>query len=140
METGVLELILQNIDTNAAIAGIGDGLRGSVTPGFLYGALFTNDPGEVGSTANEATYTGYARVAVVRSAVGWTVAGNIGDNAGPITFPQATGGSETLTHFALMTAVTGGQMIFYGALNASLIISSGVTPEFGTGDLDITAD
>ena len=140
METGILELILQNVDTNAAIAAIGSGLQASVTAGNLYAALFTNDPGETGSTANEATYTSYARVAVVRSAAGWNVSGNQGDNVGPITFPQATGGSETLTHFALLTASSGGQMLFYGALNASLIITSGVTPEFGTGDLAITVD
>lgn len=140
METGILELLLQNIDTNAAIAAIGSGLQASVTPGDLYAALFTADPGEVGSTANEATYTGYARVAITRSPTGWTVSGNNGNNTNPASFPQATGGSETLTHFAVMTASSGGQMLFYGALNASLLVSSGVTPEFGAGDLDITAD
>ena len=108
----------------------------------LYVSLHTGDPGEAGDqTTNECTYTSYARVAVARSGSGWTVSGNAVSNAAAITFPQATGGSETATYFAVGTASSStGKILYSGALSASLAISSGITPEFAIGDLDVTED
>lgn len=138
-ETALLRLLLENVDWT----GIGDagGLRGSATAGSFYISLHTADPGEAGSqTTNEVAYTSYARVAVVRSGSGWTVAGDNGSNVGAVTFPACTGGSATATHFGLGTSSSGaGQLILRGALTASLAISSGVTPSMPIGDLDITA-
>lgn len=49
------------------------------------------NPGEAGSqTTSEATYTSYARVAVVRSAVGWTVSGATVENAALVQFVTCT--------------------------------------------------
>lgn len=137
-ETDILELIFNN--TNLANIGDTAGLQGSTTAGSLYVALFTADPGETGSTANEAAYTSYARVAVARTSGGWTISGNNCSNTAAITFPAATGGSETITHFAIMTASTGGDMLYSGALTASLAVSSGITPEFAIGALDVNED
>lgn len=136
-ETALLNLIF----ANDAIANIGNasGIQPSSVDGSLYVALFTADPTESGLTANECTYTSYARVAVSRTN-GWTVSGNSAENAAAITFPQATGGSETATHFAIMTASSGGDMLFSGALGSSQAIASGTTPEFAAGGLTITAD
>lgn len=108
----------------------------------LYVSLHTGDPGEGGSqTTSEAAYTSYARVGVARSGAGWTVSGNAVSNAALIQFPQCTGGSETLTHFAVGTASGGaGKVLYKGALSASLAVSSGIQPQFGIGDLDITED
>lgn len=108
----------------------------------LYVSLHTGDPGEGGSqTTSEAAYTSYARVGVARSGAGWTVSGNAVSNAALIQFPQCTGGSETLTHFAVGTASSGaGKVLYKGALSASLAVSSGIQPQFGIGDLDITED
>jgi len=56
--------------------------RNNVDPSWrtnsnLYLALHTSDPGEAGGqSTNEADYTGYARVAVPKTAAGWTVSGN----------------------------------------------------------------
>ena len=140
METNILKLILQNI----AYAGIGDaaGLQPSASAGSLYISLHTADPGDAGDqTTNECAYTSYARVAVARSASGWTVSGNNGSNTGAITFPECTGGSETATHFGVGTDSTGtGTLLFSGALDSSLAISSGITPEFAAGDLDINTE
>ena len=70
----------------------------------IYVALHTSDPGEAGSqTTNECAYTSYDRVAVARSAGGWTVAGNQVSNAALVQFPQCTGGSETATYFSVAT-------------------------------------
>lgn len=139
-ETALLQLILQNIDW----AGLGDagGLRGSVAPGNLFVSLHTGDPGEAGTQAtNEANYGGYARVAVVRSAAGWTVSGNAWQNAGVVSFPACTSGNNSITNYAIGLASSGATtVLFKGALTAPLAVSTGITPAFNAGALNGTAD
>lgn len=108
----------------------------------LHVSLHTADPGEAGNqTTNETNYTSYARVAVARSGSGWTVTGNAVTNAALIQFPQCTGGTATITHFAVGTAASStGKILYKGALSSSLAVSSGIQPQFAAGDLDITED
>ena len=108
----------------------------------LYVALHTADPGEGGSqTTSEATYTSYARVTVARSGAGWTVTGNVAENAALVQFPQCTGGSNTITYASIGTASSGaGQIIASGALSSSLAVSSGIQPQFAIGALTFTLD
>lgn len=140
MENSILLLLFNNTD----FTGIGDagGLVGSSTAGSLYISLHTSDPGEAGDqTTNECAYTSYTRVGVARSGSGWTVSGNAVENAGAVTFPKATGGTETATHFGIGTASSGaGKLLFSGALGSSLAISNNITPSFAAGDLDVTTD
>jgi hypothetical protein len=137
--TDLLELVFNNTD----FENIGDatGLRGSTAAGSFYIALFTADPTATGSTANEATYTGYARVAVARNSGGFTISSTNVSNTAAITFGECTAGSNTITHFAIMTAISGGDMIIRGALSSSLAVStsSNQIPEFSAGDLDVDA-
>lgn len=137
-ETDLLELLFNN----TALANIGDssGLQPSATAGSFYIALFTADPTESGGISAECTYTGYARVAVARSSGGWTISGNNCSNTAAITFGECTAGSETATHFGIALTSTGDDLIYSGALDSSLAISSGITPEFAIGDLDVTED
>jgi hypothetical protein len=139
-ETQLLELIFKN--TNAANVGDATGLRGSSTAGVFYISLHTGDPGETGSqTTSESAYTSYARVSVARSGSGWTVSGNTASNAAAVNFPACTGGTSTVTHFGLGTDASGtGNLLFSGALTASLAISNGITPSFAIGALTVTAD
>lgn len=108
----------------------------------LFVALHTADPGEAGNqTTNEATYTSYARVAVVRTNVGWTVSGNTAVNAALFQFPQCTGGTNTITYVSIGTLVSGaGQIIYSGALNSSLAVANLIQPQFAAGDLVTTED
>ena len=108
----------------------------------LFVSLHTADPGESGSqTTSEATYTSYARVTVARSGAGWTVAANQAVNAALVQFPQCTGGSNTITHAAIGTAVSGaGQIIVSGALSSPLAVSSGIQPQFAASALAFTLD
>lgn len=139
-ETALLNLYFLNTDH----AAIGDaaGLQNSATAGVFYISLHTADPGETGTqTTSEATYTSYARVSVARSGAGWTVSGNNVSNAAAINFPACTGGSNTITHFGIGSDVSGtGNLFFKGALGASLSVSTGITPSFATGDLDVNLD
>lgn len=136
--------LLLHIFQNAAIANVGDasGLQPSASAGSLYVSLHTADPGEAGDqTTNEATYTGYARVAVARSSAGWTVSANNASNTAAVSWPACTAGSNTATHFGVGTAASGtGKLLYSGALTASLAISAGITPTAAIGDLDVTED
>jgi hypothetical protein len=141
-ETSLLTLIFNN--TNIANIGDATGLRGSTVAGSLYIALHTADPGEAGNqSTSEATYTGYARVAVVRSGAGFTVSGNSVSNAAIVTFGACTAGSNTITHFSIgsqSSGSTAGDFLMSGALSASLAVSAGITPSFAIGALTATAD
>ena len=139
-ETGLLNLLFNNDDFT--LVGDAGGLRGSVADGSLYISLHTSDPGEAGDqTSNEASYTSYARVAVARTSGGWTISGNGVENAAAVTFPECTGGSNTITHFGVGTGSSGaGKLLYSGALSASLAVSSGITPEFAAGAIDVTED
>lgn len=131
----------EHIFQNAAITNIGDatGLIGGVE-GSLFVALYTTDPTETGAAGSEATFGSYARQGVVRSASGWTVSGALTDNAALITFPEASSGSETITHITIMTAITSGDPLFYADLNTSRLVNTGTTLEFAIGALTITED
>ena len=87
----------------------------------------------------EAAYTSYARVAVARTTGGWSLSSQTISNVAAITFPAATGGSETETYFSTGTASSGvGIVLHWAPLTASLAVSSGITPSFAIGALTVT--
>ena len=108
----------------------------------VYLSLHTANPDEAGSqTSSECTFGSYARQAVARTVGGWTVSGNQAVNAATISFPECTSGSETVTHFAIGTIVSGaGQIIYKGALSASRSVSSGITLQFASGAITVSED
>jgi len=138
--------ILDLLFTNVAIPNVGNagGLQPSGVAGSFFISLHTALPAETAAAQNtsEAAYPGpYARVAVARSVAAWTVASGLVDNDAAITFVQATGGTETETHFGIGSDLSGvGNLFMKGALTASLVVSNGITPEFAIGALDVTMD
>jgi len=87
--------------------------------------------------ANEATYTGYARVSIARSTGGWDAAsGGATQNTAAITFAVCTAGSNTIQSFKIIRGAS--EVIAWGDLTASLAVSAGITPQFAAGALDIT--
>lgn len=108
----------------------------------LFVALHTADPGEAGDqTTSEATYTGYTRIAVSRDGAGWTVAGNQASNTAEVTFPECTGGSNTITHVSVgLVATSASQILYKGALTASIAVSNLITPRFPAGTLVVQED
>ena len=140
-ESDILKLIFQN--TNWANLGDATGLRGSTAAGSFYISLHT---ATLTSTAtqstSEAAYTGYARVAVARSAGGWNITGSnptSAANVAAVTFGAATAGTETETNFVVGRDVSGvGEVLWYGALTSGLAVSAGITPSFAIGALVCT--
>lgn len=127
-ENQVLKMLLQGTDPS---------YRAGATQ---YLALFTADPGEAGAVASEASYTGYARVALAKSGA-WTDGGSTFTNANLIQFGACTAGTNALTHFAVVDTASGAvDMMISGALSATLNVSSGIQPQFAPGALSISAD
>ena len=124
---------LKLIFNAVAIANIADNAAASPLTD-LYVALHTADPTDAGvQNASEATYTGYARVAVARSAGGWTVTGSSVSPAAAISFGACTAGSNTATHWSVGVASSGATKILYaGAISPTISISAGVTPQLTT--------
>jgi hypothetical protein len=106
-------------------------------PTNIYVALSTADPGESGGGIAEPSGNGYART-ICNS---WDAAsGGATQNTNAVTFPTATGSWGTISHFALFDAATGGNMLAYGALTVSKTVTTGDTPKFNAGDIDVTLD
>ena len=135
-ETAILELLFNA----TAIANIADN-AGTSPLTNLYVSLHTADPGETGTaTTNECAYTSYARVAVARTSGGWTVTGNSVSPVATISFPTATGGTETATYFGIVSTASGAGVLYYsGTITPNISISSGVTPQLTTAST-ITED
>lgn len=99
--------------------------------------LHTASPGVGGTSAtNEATYTSYALVSVLRSGSGWTVSGGAAVNVGLIQFPQCTGGTNTITYVSI-TPTGSTELLYFGALNSSLSVSNGIQPQFSASALSV---
>jgi hypothetical protein len=131
------QLIFQNIDW----ANVGDaaGLQNSAAAGSFFVSLHTASPGVGGTQAtNEVAYTGYARIAVARSAAGWTIAGLNISNAALLTFGSCTAlpGAPVL-FCGLGSAASGaGNLQFFGSV-PSYQPAIGNAPEFAIGAFDV---
>ena len=106
----------------------------------LYLSLHTADPG-VGNSqlTNEVAYTNYARIAILRTTGGWTVATNTAVNLALAQFAQCGVTGATATHVAIGTASSGaGNVLYAGALSASLSIAQNIQPQFAASALTVT--
>lgn len=113
------------------------------SPTNVYVALFTSDPSvgntdellEAGTLTNEVSGNGYARKEATFSAA----SGGSITTSGNITFDPANGGDfGTITHVAIMDAVTTGNVLFYGQLATEKLIQDGDTFQITAGNLTVT--
>lgn len=125
-----------------AIANIADNAASSPLTN-LYVTLHTADPADAGNqTTSEAAYTGYARVAVVRTSGGWTVTGNSVSPAANIDFGECTAScSATYTHWCVGTASSStGKNLYCGALSTSIAMAVGTIPRVKATGTTISED
>ena len=100
-----------------------------------YVGLFTADGGlEGGTLDNECTGGSYARELCAFGAA----ADGVMSNTAAITFTTATAAWGTVTHFAVIDALTVGNVLFHGALTASRVVGDGDTAQFNAAQLQIT--
>ena len=100
-----------------------------------YVGLWTADDGlEAGTITSECTGGSYARELCGFDAP----ADGVMDNGANITFTTATAAWGTVTHFAVMDAVTAGNVIMHGAVTAPRVVGDGDTAQININTLVIT--
>ena len=109
-------------------------------PTTRYLALFKNTSGsaatnlEAGTLTDEISGGSYARKAVTFAAAS---GGTSATNA-TVTFDTASANWGTITHVAVMDALTSGNVLFWGAVTTPKNIESGDTFQVSSGNLTIS--
>lgn len=126
--------LLALIFNATTIANIAQNAASPITN--VYVSLHTGDPANGTQASSEAAYTSYARVGVARTTAGWTCSTNTVVPVATISFPAATGGSETETFAGLGAAASGATLLFFsGSISPSIAVSNGVTPQLTTASV-----
>jgi len=127
---------LENILINHVLRGVS-----FTSPGARYVALYTTDPTDA-NTGTEVAGGNYARQSIAFSA---PVTPGITTNSAAVTFPVATADWGTITHFGILSALTGGNLWFAGRIETAgvadpktVLIDNQV--QFLTGQLEIDMD
>jgi hypothetical protein len=113
------------------------GASGAYTaPTTVYVGLFTSSPTDAASGA-EVSGGSYVRQAIT---FGTAASNGSISNTATVTFPTATGNWGTISHIGIYDALTSGNLLYWGAVTQSKIITSGDTFSITTGNLTITLD
>lgn len=142
---------LSNYLENKLVDHVFRGQSWSATaPAQVWVALYTAAPSDAGG-GTEVSGNNYARVAVDRSLTAWagtqgsgTTTASSGTDVGvtsnnaAITFLVPSGSWGTVTHFGILDAVSGGNLLFHGALTVQQTVNTGNTVSFAAGQLTIT--
>jgi hypothetical protein len=129
LEHAILQFLFKN--NTESFATLGDSI-------YVGLATAVSDP-EAG-TLTEATFTNYARQQV--TAANWTVPSvgtdtQTATNAANIEYPASGGTNNTITHAFIADALSGGNILFIGALDVSKTIASGDIFRITAGNLTI---
>ncbi len=103
------------------------------SPATVYLALYTTDPTDADS-GTEVSGGSYARQSVAFGAP----SNGVTTNSSDISFPTATADWGTITHVGIRDASTGGNLMYYTALDASKTINSGDQFRVLAGNLSVT--
>ena len=110
-------------------------------PTTLAVGLFTAAPSDAGG-GTEVSGGSYARVSVNPLDANWTAASStdgVTTNVNAVTFAAPTATWGTVTHFGIYDATTAGNLLVWGALTTSRVISNGdAAPSFAAGALSVT--
>lgn len=115
-------------------------------PTDVYLALSSNDPEADNGTFTELSGGGYARVHICTTSGAYpnlmgTPTGRAITNSKQINWNKATAKWKDIKGFALYTAATGGQMIYYGKITnaeGKVSVDSGAVALFDPGALKIS--
>lgn len=126
LENAVLNLILNNTPLSAA----------GISSGTIFAALFTTPTTDTGGGV-EVSGGSYARTSVSGFTI--PVSGSC-SNSATVTFPPATAGWGTVTHFALFDAASGGNLLFHGPLTLPKIVNAGDSFILPVGNITLSID
>jgi len=105
------------------------------SPTTVYVGLYTSNPDE-GNTGTEISGGGYARQVLSVT----TASGGIVTSSADVTFPQATTNWGTISHIALLDAITSGNMLMYTSLTTSKVIETDDILKINSGSLTVSLD
>ncbi len=126
------ERLALDITTNA--------VGGNTPTNTRFVALYTAAPDETADSGTEVSGNAYVRRAITfapsttDNGTGVTSASNIAE----VLFPTATGDWGSVVAMAIFDASTGGNMIWYGNLQASRVVNNGDTFRFVIGGIVLT--
>jgi len=102
-------------------------------------SFHTADPGDT-PAANELTLGGYARQPMTFGAAATTTGVTTSLNTGTVSLTFSSGTTQTVTHFGVWDAATGGNCWRNGAVTTSRGYASGDTLTVAAGALSCTED
>jgi hypothetical protein len=103
------------------------------SPTTVYIGLYTSDPTDA-DTGTEVSGGSYARQSVTFGAP----SNGVSTNSAAIEFPQATGTWGAVGWIGIEDALTGGNLLYHTALDASKTIESGDIFKIAIGSLSVT--
>ncbi len=103
------------------------------SPTTVYVGLYTTDPTDA-NTGTEVSGGSYARTAVTFAAP----SNGVTTNSAAVEFPQATGSWGTVGWIGILSASTGGNLLYHTPLDVSKTIDSGDIFKIATGSLSVT--
>jgi hypothetical protein len=103
------------------------------SPTTVYIGLYTSDPTDA-DTGTEVSGGSYARQSVTFGAP----SNGVSTNSAAIEFPQATGTWGTVGWIGIEDALSGGNLLYHTALDASKTIESGDIFKIAIGSLSVT--
>lgn len=106
-------------------------------PTNLYLALYINDPTD-SDTGTEVTGSGYTRQQITFGTPTQSGGKAVITNNQKIEYAIAGSGWGNVSHWAIHSASTGGNMLTYGAFSATNDIKQGNRVEVGTSNLEIS--
>ena len=106
-------------------------------PNQLYLALFATNPTDA-NTGVEASYDGYQRQAVVFGAPQLSAGAATIQNTTQLSFAVVPTASGNIAYAGLMTAQTGGDLMYHGPLAATYLLNQGVQPIVPIGSLSVS--
>ena len=133
LERRLLHYIFKN--NSLSFSSPGDSIYVGLATGI------TNEAELGSSEVTEASFTGYERKQV--PAANWTTIGSdstdtqTATNSAGIEFDPSTGTTETITHVFVADALTSGNILFVGALDANKTIADGDIFRINAGNLTI---
>jgi len=105
----------------------------------LFLSLHTADPSGGNQSTSETSYTGYARLAVIRTAGGFACTGRIVTLVAQAIFGTSTVGTPTITHAGVGYASSGAtKLITSEALVTPRVITVGDAPRIQISDFSFT--
>jgi hypothetical protein len=121
LENKILDHVLKNVSYTS--------------PTTVYVGLYTAAPTDT-TSGTEVSGGSYARQSLSVT----TASAGITTSSADVTFPQATANWGTVSHIAILDALTSGNLLMYTPLTTSKTIETGDILKVSSGNLTVTLD